>query len=208
VGELAASGAAGGNVATVNALRCSFPLDRHRDWRAPHGYRVRDDQLDALAGFVEQGGGLLVSHAAVISFDGRERWRELCGGTWDWDRSWHPPAGPTRVAPTDAGRRDELTVGLEPFEVVDEVYRDLELHGDVEPLLVAEDAAGRAPVLWRRRRGRGRMVTDLLGHDVAALRHPAHRLVLARCLRWLADPCDRTIPAGREHTRQDEGRLG
>jgi type 1 glutamine amidotransferase len=43
-------------------------------------------------------------------------------------------------------------------------------------------------VLWARSVGAGRVVTDLLGHDVAAMDHPSHRELLRRAAHWLTDP--------------------
>ena len=39
------------------------------------------------------------------------------------------------------------------------------------------------PLLWARAVGAGRVVTDLLGHGVESVTHPAHRTILQRAVR-------------------------
>ena len=43
-------------------------------------------------------------------------------------------------------------------------------------------------MLWARSVGAGRVVTDLLGHDAAAMTQASHREILRRAARWLTDP--------------------
>ena len=49
-------------------------------------------------------------------------------------------------------------------------------------------------MLWARPVGAGRVVTDLLGHDVAAMTHPNHREVLRGSARWLTEPESEAAP--------------
>lgn len=200
----------GFDLVTVHALRWSMGQERYAAQRAEYAVTVTDDDLAVLDRFVGAGGGLLALHTAVICFDGAPTWRALCGATWDWDRSSHPPLGPVTVAPTSAGRAHEVTRGVESFTVEDEAYGSLDEVDGLEPLLVAESAeptddGGRAhPLVWARPVGAGRVVTDLLGHGPPAFEHPVHRQVLARAATWAArthrapapaDDLGRTRPA-------------
>lgn len=176
-------GAGGFSTVTVNALRWSMPDARHAHLRH-HALTVAPDDLAAVDGFVRSGGGMLALHAAVICFDGDPVWRELCGASWDWTASTHPPLGPVHVSATPAGRAHPVTGGVADFVVTDELYSDLDAVEDLVPLLDGSQQGRTQPVLWAREVGRGRVVTDLLGHDDASLRHPAHREVLARAVAW------------------------
>ena len=69
-----------------------------------------------------------------------------------------------------------------------EVYGSLDLTAEVEPLLTSPHEGADHPVLWARQVGRGRVVTDVLGHDAAAMAHPVHAEILRRAARWLAFP--------------------
>lgn len=175
----------GWDLVTVNALLWRMPAERHAPLRDAWAFRLGDDHADSLGRHVAEGGALLACHTAPICFDGDARWRALLGASWDWGRSHHPPLGPAAIRPTEAAEGHPITEGAGPFEVVDEVYADLDLDDDVEPLLVGEVDGRDQPVLWARTVGRGRVVVDLLGHHRDAIEQPAHAAVLRRAVTWL-----------------------
>jgi hypothetical protein len=169
---------------TVNALRWRMEVDRYADQRAQWAVELTADQETVLDRFVRDGGGLLALHTAVLCFDGSSVWRGLIGGTWNWERSSHPPLGPVSVSLTPAAACHPVTIGAEGFTVVDEVYRDLDLDRDVDPLAsVAVDGVDH-PILWARPVGCGRVVTDLLGHGPESFDHPVHACILRAAARW------------------------
>jgi len=169
---------------TVLALHWGMDAERYAHLRDEHAYRLSDACADALLRFVTLGGGLLALHTAVICFDAHPTWRALCGAAWDWERSFHPPAGPATVEPTLAGRSHSVTRGLPAFTVTDEVYADLDLDAAVEPLLTSTHSGTEHPVMWAQHVGLGRAVTSLLGHDAASLGEPSHRMLLERSAQW------------------------
>jgi type 1 glutamine amidotransferase len=92
--------------------------------------------------------------------------------------------------PTPAGRTHPLTAGIAEFTIVDEIYAFLDHEADLTALLTSRHGDTDHPVLWARTVGRGRVVTDLLGHGPAALAHPDHREILRRAARWLTTRSD------------------
>ncbi|MEU8058501.1 ThuA domain-containing protein [Microbispora bryophytorum] len=163
---------------TVNALRWrmdggDFAEERDR-WRFETPDSVRRALLDHLA----RGGGLLAVHAASLCFDDWPEWAWILGGAWRWGTSYHPPIGPAKVR-LCAGHPivDDLT----DFEVTDEVYTDLDVLPDVEPLAYSGDQ----PLLWARTVAGGRVVYDALGHDTRSYENPVRRTLLRRAARWL-----------------------
>ena len=169
---------------TVNALRWRMDQPRYAAQRTAHAVTLEPGDLAVVDRFVRRGGGLLAVHTAVISFDADPVWHELCGASWRWDRSSHPPLGPIEVEVTAAGQTHEITHGIERFTVVDEAYGFLDEADGLEPLLVSEHGGRTHPLLWARPVGAGRVVTDLLGHGLGSYEHPAHRTVLARAANW------------------------
>ncbi len=172
---------------TVNALRWRMDQDRYATQRADHAVALDPDDLAVIDRFVRGGGGLLALHTAVICFDADPVWHALCGASWRWDRSSHPPLGPVQIEVTGAGQAHPITSDVEPFVVHDEVYGFLDEVADLEPLLVGAHGGRSHPLLWARPVGAGRVVTDLLGHGPESHEHPAHRLILARAAAWAAD---------------------
>lgn len=187
----------GFDLVTVHALRWSMDQERYAAQRAEHAVTVTDDDLAVLDRFVRSGGGLLALHTAVICFDGAPTWRALCGATWDWERSSHPPLGPVTVSPTPAGAGHELTRDIGAFTMADEAYGFLDEVDDLTPLLVADHGGRTHPLVWARAVGAGRVVTDLLGHGPPAFEHPAHRRLLARAAAWAARTPTSRAPSSR-----------
>lgn len=182
----AEDGARRWDLVSVNTLR-SATLAARDGRRAEHGVDLLGaDELDVIEQHVLGGGGLLAMHTAVICFDAAPIWRRLVGGVWCWGRSEHPPVGQVRVEPTAAAAGHPVTEACRPFVVEDELYGHLDLGSDLVPLLTGTTAEQTHPVLWARHHGGGRVVTDLLGHGPASLRHPAHRALIARAAGWAA----------------------
>ena len=75
----------------------------------------------------------------------------------------------------------------ESFEVRDEVYGDLDLAPDVQPLAHARRTPDDElqPVVWVHGYGQGRVVYDGFGHDAASLHHPDHARLLQQAVAWV-----------------------
>lgn len=173
---------------TINALRWGMmTADKYEPYRAEWAYRMPPSSRDALRNFVVSGGALLGMHTASICFDDWPEWGALLGGRWRWGVSYHPPLGPVSARPTMVSHA--VTGGVEPFELTDEIYHDLELQPDVVPLVEGESPGGDGaqPVVWARSYGKGRVVYDALGHDAASINQPQHRRLLQQAARWLSD---------------------
>ena len=106
------------------------------------------------------------------------------GASWNWERSSHPPLGRRRRRrhrgrPRPSRHRRHRAVPRRTTRS----YGFLDTVDDLVPLLTASHmAAGSHPLLWARPFGEGRVVTDLLGHGIESMTHPAHRAVLRRAL--------------------------
>jgi type 1 glutamine amidotransferase len=180
---------------TVNALRWRMILDKYNPYREEWEFELSAPAQHAILEHVERGGGLLGVHTASICFDGWPDWGDVLGAAWVWGESYHPPLGKVSVLPTHHAH--PITTGLSTFEVLDEVYTRLDLRPDVEGLLTAEpgDGTQAQPLLWARTCGRGRVVYDALGHDVASMSEPTHRRILARAALWALGRDDAEVEA-------------
>ncbi|WP_405140483.1 ThuA domain-containing protein [Sphaerisporangium sp. NBC_01403] len=162
---------------TVNALRCCGD----GGWSEQEGgssFELPPEARAAMLRHLGRGGGVLAVHAAAICFDDWPGWRGLLGASWTWGVSHHPPLGRAEVKVRGG---HPIVDGLGDFDLVDEVYSDLDVLPDVRPLA---SSLGQ-PLLWARDAGRGRLVYDALGHDVRSYENPAHRALLQRAAQWL-----------------------
>jgi type 1 glutamine amidotransferase len=207
IGLLQREGPDAFDLLTVHALRWRMAERPVEPDRATHAFALAPKEAQAIDAFVRAGGGLLALHAAVICFDADPTWRDLCGAAWAWDRSTHPPHGEVRIAVTDAGRAHPLTSGLDDVVLVDEVYGFLDEVEGLEALLASRHGGRDHPVCWARSRGRGRVVTDVLGHDATSFAHPAHRRLVQRAAAWAGGrELERPLEGGLEHRPDEEVR--
>lgn len=174
------------DVVVINALRWQMTAERYAPWRDRWGYRTTEVFRELMAGFVADGGGLFANHTASICFDDWSGWGDIVGGSWNWERSWHPEPAPVKA---ELSGQHRVIEGLgESFEVIDEVYGDLDLRPGIEVLATAvrTDADDPQPVVWAHHYGEGRVVYDGFGHDSASLLAPGHSGLIRRAVRWVA----------------------
>lgn len=187
-GGLAALAAGEFDLVTVYALRWRMlGSEKYAPHRATWAFELSPQGRRILTDFVARGGGLVALHTAIICFDSWPGWKDLIGGAWVWGESFHPPRGPITARPTAVDH--PITAGASQFQIVDEVYSNMDLVPDVVPLLSASaNGAGKGtwPMLWAREVGAGRVVCNTLGHDRAALEEPTHRRILCNSASWAA----------------------
>lgn len=174
---------------TIDALL--FTMTQHEKYeplRAQHAFELSAAGKDSLERFVREGGSLLGLHTASICFDGWEQWASILGAGWIWGRSSHPPVGRVRVERAVDG--DDIVADAPAFEVLDEVYRGLQVAPEAEPLLHARAEGDDRfhPVMWRHRYGKGRVIYDALGHGPDTILEPTHLGILKRAVQWLIEP--------------------
>jgi type 1 glutamine amidotransferase len=219
LGELA--GHEGVRTRVFETFDCLDAL-RSADLLITYTCNVRPDaeQQRALVDFVERGGRWLALHATSSAIDppgpdGLFHTPRVFGAVATVLGNQflaHPPIDPYRVEIT--APEHPLVVGIEPFEVRDELYL-MELHPPLEVLLHARFtgacrgfAEGEVtdddprPVLYMRRTGAGTVCFFSLGHcrgrfdvqdlgredlgkrDFGSWTVPEYRTVLRRCIAW------------------------
>lgn len=178
-----------------------------------------DKEIAALRSFVEGGGRWLALHGtnALLKFldDGRigvdnsrNEFMDILGTQF----LAHPPIGPFQVEVSDP--EHPLTRGIEPFQVVDELYL-FEQRAPIKPLLHARFSGNCAPfaaadwpetdnpVLYLRELGQGAVLYNSLGHcrshydtspakpfvphpERCAWNYPVYYQLLRRGIHWAA----------------------
>ena len=150
-------------------------------WRnGETGFGAPEAAQAGLAGAIDRGIGILCMHSAVTSLRDYAPWAAAVGAVWLPTISGHPPIGPATITP----RQSELTAGLEPFELVDERYLDLQFIGEHTPVADNDADGRRYPVAWVRTHGPARVAVDLLGHDPRSYEAVGHVELIQRLARW------------------------
>jgi type 1 glutamine amidotransferase len=138
---------------------------------------------------IRSGAGFVVVHAGSSGFYDWPEFQQLAITSWTLGKTRH---GRRHTAPVRLDRTHPLTDAIPDFFTHDEFWENLDITPGARPLAWATPSpdfggGGReAPVLFVQNYGRGRVVTHLLGHDLAAQRNPAFRLLLRRAVEWAA----------------------
>lgn len=155
-----------------------------------------DEAKSALVRFVEEGGGLVLVHAAGSKCYDWPEYREMAMARWG-DSTRHGRVTAHRVTVTDPNH--PVTQGVRGFWTTDELWVQADISPGYQLLCTAHSdpgnkGRGRAePVVFYRRYGKGFCYYNLLGHDVRAMRNTGWQLLTLRGTEWAA---------GREVTLQ------
>lgn len=176
---------AGADIFTLYALRWRMLNDeKYGPFRDTWAFELPEASADAIYEFVEAGGGMLGLHTASICFDTWYDFKQLLGGVWRWDQTFHPERSLVSVEPVGS---HPIVDDIRPFEVDDEVYHQLDCADGNHVLARARVSNGEwQTVAWAREVGEGRVVYNALGHDRDSLSHPTHTQLLDQAIAWLA----------------------
>jgi uncharacterized protein len=169
----------------VHACRFQMLDSRYtKPQREAHASLTPLDFREAVAHHLDLGRPMLALHTASLCFDDWLAWSTLVGATWSWERSNHPPPGAFLVEPTT----DPTVVGLDSFDVVDELYRFVTPAQDARVIATAPDDQGiDHPIAWLNETGPARVAYNALGHDARSLANIGHRMLLGRIVDWLTN---------------------
>jgi type 1 glutamine amidotransferase/mono/diheme cytochrome c family protein len=172
-------------------------LNNYANWHDPTP--LSETSKQSLTSYLGRGGGLVSIHFAngawhfSLPMAGQSDWpefRKIIRRVWnhrgDAARSGHDAFGKFTVTPTAA--QSEITAGLKPFEVTDELY--FRQHGDqpVTPLITARSkVTGRdEPLAFAYRYKQARVFQTLLGHSEQTYDTFEPREMVRRAVAWTA----------------------
>jgi type 1 glutamine amidotransferase len=137
------------------------------DRRDPE-FKFTESQQKALLDWVHAGHGYVSIHGADNAApDWLPEWRDMLGGVFSHDTSKGGPDSKTKqatfqikITQTD----HPITRGLRDFELKDELYYNLQMKHQIDPLATTDYNNGTWPVAWTRTYGKGRVFHTPLGH--------------------------------------------
>lgn len=176
----------GYNTITLNCFKFTVTHTddpKAREWLTPAKLELSPKAMENFHRFLVNGGGLHALHAATLCFDDWDAFPAVIGAKWVWERSGHHDLGPKQIHVT--GAKHPITKGLEDFEILDEVYGELEFSEQVTPLLDAVWKNKRQPLLWAKNYHEARILYNALGHDERAFENPVMQELIQRGHRWV-----------------------
>ncbi|HEY3267928.1 MAG TPA: ThuA domain-containing protein [Armatimonadota bacterium] len=138
---------------------------------------ITEPQWQALLAFVRGGGAYIGIHNATDTFENKEEALRLIGGHF----ITHPAMLDVDVE--IVGTEHEITRGVEPFTIFEELYI-MEHWPEDYHLLAETHSHDRQPLAWIREEGEGRVFYFSLGHNLHCFDHPQYVKLLGRGAQW------------------------
>jgi type 1 glutamine amidotransferase len=154
-----------------------------------------DDNKKAFLDAIKGGKGLYVYHFASSAFTGKsdfdKEYEKVIAGGWRTQGNH----GKKHEFTVTVRKEHPITKGLKEFKHgPDELYQNSVMLPDSEVLATAysdkeidpKNSGKHEPVVWVASYGKGRVVENVLGHDVAAMRDAGFQALLIRGVEWAA----------------------
>jgi hypothetical protein len=159
---------------------------------------------DALLGYVQGGGGLVVYHHSAASFQQWPEYKSLVGCIWRSNVSHHSPVHNYKVDVRDQNHpimrgmkssfmahTDELYAGLEciptnELDVLATGWDDHTLYRGRPHEPVPSSPSQDEPVIWTHSYGKGKVFTTVVGNDMRAVHTPGFISTFVRGTEWAA----------------------
>ncbi len=163
------------------------------DRRDPE-FKFTEGQQKALLDWVKAGHGYISIHGADNAApDWLPEWRDMLGGVFSHVGL---PNSKTKIGTFKikiVNTEHPITKGIHDFELKDELYSNLQMKHQVEPLATTEYNGGTWPVAWTRVYGEGRVFHTPLGHRSIKpgsddpMRDPNLLKLVIQGVDWVAD---------------------
>ncbi|HZN58173.1 MAG TPA: ThuA domain-containing protein [Planctomycetota bacterium] len=152
-------------------------------WDAPE---LSAKGREGLLEFAKNGKGIVALHFACSAFQEWDEYKTLLGRIWKKGVGGHGPRGKFTVKIKNS--EHPILHGLKDFEADDELYAKLTGDAPVDVLASAysEWSQREEPIIYVKTYGKGRVVHNVLGHDVAAREAAPYPEILRRCVEWAA----------------------
>ena len=143
-----------------------------------------------LRDFVEGGKGIVVLHHALLNYQKWPWWYEdVVGGSYRLQKEGDNPSssykGDQQINVAPEGKHP-ITAALEPFQALDETYKNMWLSPRVRPLLITDNPNSDRLLAWIGPCATSRVVAIQLGHGPAIFSNPEYRTMVHNAILWSA----------------------
>jgi type 1 glutamine amidotransferase len=174
-----------------------------------------DANKEAFTQAIKNGTGLVVYHHASAAFvDSTEfdqEFEKIIAGGWR-KKGYH---GKMHEFTVTVRKDHPITHGIKEFKHGrDELYQNSVILPGSEILATAysdpkkdpKNTGKDEPMVWVAKYGKGRVVENVLGHDVEAMRSPGFQALIVRCVEWAGTgKAYSPLPAELKSARLEKG---
>jgi uncharacterized protein len=157
-------------------------------------FKFTENQQKALLDWVSAGHGYVSIHGADnAATDWLPEWRDMLGGVFSHvglpDSKTKQATFKIKITSVD----HPITKGLQDFELKDELYYNLQMKHQIDPLATTDYSDGTWPVAWTRTYGKGRVFHTPLGHrgfkpgSDDPIQNPNLQKLVVQGIDWVAE---------------------
>lgn len=150
-------------------------------------------QQDAYSSLLKKGASMIFLHHALVSYQNWPEFIKIVGGQYHTRpvvvngntlkaNYEHDVSIPVKVE----DQKHPVTKGISNFEIVDEVYGDVEILKQVKPLLSTTHPKSMRYVAWVNHYGNSDVICIQLGHGPSAFADPNYRKLVQQAIEWSA----------------------
>lgn len=154
---------------------------------------ISAEQQEAYIGLLKKGASMIFLHHSLVSYQSWPEFVRIVGGQYHT----HPVVvnGDTLKANYEhdvnipvkvEDKKHAVTRGISDFEVVDEVYNDVEILPQVRPLLSTTHPKSMRYVAWINRYENSDVICIQLGHGPSCYDNPNFRKLIRQAIEWSA----------------------
>jgi type 1 glutamine amidotransferase len=154
---------------------------------------ITSKQQEAYINLLKKGASMVFLHHSLVSYQDWPEFLKILGGQYHT----HPVAvdGDTLNANYEhdvdipvkvVDSKHEVTRGIDDFNILDEVYGDVEILPQVKPLLSTTHAKSMRYLAWINHYGNSDVIYIQLGHGPSGYSNPHFRKLIQQAIEWSA----------------------
>lgn len=154
---------------------------------------ITSAQQEAYIRLLKKGSSMIFLHHSLVSYQNWPEFLQIVGGQYhthdvvvngdtlkaNYD---HDVSIPVKVE----DKKHPVTKGINDFEVVDEVYRDVEILPRVKPLLSTTHPKSMHYLAWINHYENSDVICIQLGHGPSCFANPNYRRLIQQAIEWSA----------------------
>ena len=154
---------------------------------------ISPTQQEAYISLLKKGASMIFLHHALVSYQNWPEFINIVGGQYhtspvlvNGDTLKANYQHDVTISVKVADNKHPVTEGISDFEIVDEVYSDVEILPVVKPLLSTAHPGSMRWLAWINHYGNSAIIYIQLGHGPSAYSNPNYRKLLRQAIEWSA----------------------
>ena len=165
------------SITTISRLNFSKAIPEHEPDLIVlyfHEKKIRQQDLEALIHYVDEGGGILAIHSASASFKQEPAYHQLLGGRF---------IEHGRIQPYQIEAAIEHVANSSPLILNDELY--LHEYSEDNSIWLQTSLEGTIePIAWTKQQGKGKVAYFAPGHRASIFQNDTVKIIIHQLIQW------------------------